>query len=163
MTRQVFPSILAVTITTFLISSLILPVSSKFIGGFVLPHGGISLNPSRFDPPSKWAKEWAWKIHRAAVEVGRHIRTLEPDLIFLSTPHGVADMQRFMFYLNPLANGSAETDNCKCPPCCYDVSVNIDASLSLALATNLSARGLNVSALSFFGPPATASEPTVLK
>jgi hypothetical protein len=138
-------------------------INSKFIGGFVLPHGGIALNPSRFDSPSKWAKEWAWKIHRSAVEVGRHIRALEPDLIFISTPHGVSDLQRFTFYVNPLANGTAETDNCKCPPCCYDVSVNMDAALALALATNLSAKGLNVSGLSFFGPPGDGYEPTVLK
>lgn len=137
--------------------------SAKLLGAFVLPHGGIALNPSRFESSSKFAREWAWKIHRSAVEVGRHIRSLEPDIIFLSTPHGVSDLTKFTFYVNPLANGTAETDNCKCPPCCYDVSVKIDVDLTLNLANNLSSKGLNVSGLSFFGPPGGGYEPVVLK
>ena len=29
------------------------------------------------------------------------IAELKPDLVLLSTPHGVADLSQFMFYLNP--------------------------------------------------------------
>lgn len=81
---------------------------AKIIGAFVLPHGGIALNPSRFETTSKVKKQEAWQIHRAAVEVGRHIQDLKPDLIFLSTPHGVADLNKFVFYLSGRGNGSAE-------------------------------------------------------
>ncbi len=133
------------------------------MGAFILPHGGIALNPSRFDTISKWAKQWAWKIHKSAVEVGQYIRNLEPDVILLSTPHGVADLKQFMFYMNARGNGTAETDNCKCPPCCYDVDVKMDANLTKTLVGNLSQHGYNVSGLSFFGPVGSAFEPTILK
>lgn len=73
---------------------------SAVVGAFVFPHGGIALNPSRFDTPDKFAKQAAWQIHRSAVEVGRHIQQLRPDLIFLVTPHGIADLRQFMFYLS---------------------------------------------------------------
>ena len=29
------------------------------------------------------------------------IAELGPDLVLLSTPHGIADLSQFMFYLNP--------------------------------------------------------------
>lgn len=135
----------------------------RMLGAFVLPHGGIALNPSRFDSISKWAKQWAWKIHKSAVEVGQYIRKLEPDIILLSTPHGVSDLKQFMFYMNNRANGSAQTDNCVCPPCCYDIDVKMDSKLTKNLVANLSEQGYNISGLSFFGPPGQGYEPTVLK
>ena len=90
------------------------------------------------------------------------IAELGPDLVLLSTPHGVADLSQFMFYLNPevltdtVSNshalplpspspslpslqgfGWADTDNCVCPPCCYNVSVAMDANKSLELVHKL--------------------------
>ena len=63
-------------------------------------------------------------------------------MILLSTPHGVADLRNFQFYLNPRGYGWADTDNCDCPPCCYNVSADIDGPLSLRIIESLlQARG----------------------
>ena len=40
-------------------------------------------------------------MHGACQEVGMTIAELKPNLVLLSTPHGVADLSQFMFYLNP--------------------------------------------------------------
>uniref|UniRef100_A0A915HQK6 Extradiol ring-cleavage dioxygenase class III enzyme subunit B domain-containing protein n=1 Tax=Romanomermis culicivorax TaxID=13658 RepID=A0A915HQK6_ROMCU len=126
-------------------------VGAKVYGSFVLPHGGVALNPSGFHTTDMRAKQKAWKINQASVDVGRYIRRLEPDLIVLSTPHGVADAKNFAFYMAPNANGSAETDNCDCPPCCYSASVPIDAFFTQEVLNNLTAKRLNVTGISFFG------------
>jgi hypothetical protein len=34
----------------------------KIIGAFVLPHGGIALNPSQFNTTSAWSKQYAWAV-----------------------------------------------------------------------------------------------------
>lgn len=129
------------------------------VGAFVLPHGGIALTPDHFNMSDKRRIAEAHKIQNAALEVAKIIREqLKPDLILLSTPHGVADLQRFIFYLNTNGNGSADTDNCQCPECCHSISVKMDVKLALKLVERLQKRGLNVSALSFMGPPDETNE-----
>ena len=82
------------------------------VGAFVLPHGGIALTPDHFNMSDKRRISEAHKIQNAALEVAKIIREqLKPDLILLSTPHGVADLQRFIFYLNTNGNGSADVSS----------------------------------------------------
>lgn len=82
------------------------------VGAFVLPHGGIALTPDHFNMSDKRRIAEAHKIQNAALEVAKIIREqLKPDLILLSTPHGVADLQRFIFYLNTNGNGSADVSS----------------------------------------------------
>lgn len=71
----------------------------------VLPLGGIALDPNYFHTDSKDAKTQAWALHRAAQTVGAAVRELNPDLIVLSTPHGIADLNQFVFYLNEKGTG----------------------------------------------------------
>ncbi|XP_078618269.1 uncharacterized protein LOC144885921 isoform X2 [Branchiostoma floridae x Branchiostoma japonicum] len=138
-------------------------VEGKVVGAFVLPHGGIALDPARFNTTNQTALEQAWQIHNAARKVGHQINRLSPDLLFLSTPHGVADLTNFLFYLNPEAYGSADTDNCVCPPCCYNVSVDINSEMSETLVEKLKREGVMISGLSAFGPPGGADEPFPLR
>uniref|UniRef100_A0A183J5X7 UDG domain-containing protein n=1 Tax=Soboliphyme baturini TaxID=241478 RepID=A0A183J5X7_9BILA len=84
------------------------------------------------------------------LQVGQQIASLKPEIIFEVTSHGVSDLRRFLFYLNSFANGSAETDYCSCTPCCYDISMPMDAQLSHRLSQELIMDGLNVSAVMFF-------------
>lgn len=58
-------------------------------------------------------------------------------MILLSTPHGIADLNNFLFYLNPNGFGWADTDNCGCPPGCYNVSAIIDGPQSLQIVDTL--------------------------
>lgn len=102
----------------------------------MLPHGGIALNPSHFVSNSTLAREQAWRVHRASVDVGKRVRALAPDVILVSTPHGVADEHNFVFYTNARANGTAETDNCQCPPCCYDVQVRAHVCAGMHLCAS---------------------------
>ncbi|CAH1796075.1 unnamed protein product [Owenia fusiformis] len=95
-------------------------------------------------------------------KVGMEISRLNPDLIFISTPHGVSDLNNFVFYLNTNAEGRADTDNCDCPPCCYNVSVKINTNLSMGLAESLG-RHMRVSGLTANGSPGTATSPFPLR
>ena len=95
--------------------------------------------------------EEAWQLHTACLTVGEQIQQLKPDLILLSTPHGVADVKNFLFYLNDAASGSADTDNCDCPPCCYNITVALDNNTAISIEEQLRGEGLNVSGLTAFG------------
>ena len=64
--------------------------------------GGIALDPTHFKTDNVTAKEEADLLHRACVDVGVWVGTLQPDLIVLSTPHGIADLNNFAFYLNSM-------------------------------------------------------------
>ena len=65
---------------------------AKIVGAFVMPHGGIALDPNFFTNGSNATTlEEAWKLHDACVQVGKHVRQMAPDMIVLSTPHGIAD------------------------------------------------------------------------
>ncbi|BFZ00578.1 hypothetical protein BsWGS_03620 [Bradybaena similaris] len=136
--------------------------ASKILANFVMPHGGIALDPTHFNTTSPAALEQAWEIHRASKQVGEEIAALKPDLIVLSTPHGVSDLRNFLLYLNPLASGIADTDNCHCPPCCYNVSVSVDTEMSQSIVEALGYEK-NVSGLSAFGPPSRSSAPFPLR
>ena len=70
-----------------------------------------------------------YKVHDACVAVGQEIAALRPDVILLSTPHGVTDLERFMLYLGPTAEGRSDA-YCLCPPCCDTVSVTLDGDVS---------------------------------
>ncbi|XP_005112956.1 protein TTE1956 [Aplysia californica] len=142
-------------------ASALMYCRADIIANFVMPHGGIALDPSHFNSTNSTAVKQAWELHRACVEVGDEIASLQPDLIVLSTPHGIADLKNFIFYLNPVASGYADTDNCNCPPCCYNVTVNVDVEMTEELVTGLGYR--NVSGLSGYGPPGGSSEPFPLR
>lgn len=125
---------------------------SRIISAYVMPHGGIALDPSHFNTTNSTAKTEAWEIHRACVEVGKEIASLRPDVIFLSTPHGIADYNNFVLYLNRRGVGFADTDNCACPPCCYSINVTLASEIATRIRDEFSALS-NVSGLSSFGPP----------
>lgn len=62
-----------------------------------------------------------------------------------------------------LFSGPADTDNCACPPCCYNVSVTLDYRTSQDVLQVLKGCGLNVTGLSAYGPPGKDNEPFPLR
>ena len=136
---------------------------AEIVGAFVLPHGGIALDPTYFNTTNQTRIKQAWAIHDAAVSVGESITDLNPDLILLSTPHGIADLNNFVFYLNPRGFGFSDTDNCHCPPCCYNISIDMDSETASRLASELQRKNVSVSGLSAFGPPGGAIDDFPLK
>ncbi|XP_077988566.1 protein TTE1956-like [Glandiceps talaboti] len=128
--------------------------NARVTGCYVLPHGGIALDPTYFNTTNSTSKEEAWTLHHAAKQLGHKIRKQSPDIIFLSTPHGIADLKDFVLFLNSEGYGIADTDNCACPPCCYNISVPLDSDVSQDIVHELRVQHkLNVSGLTGFGAP----------
>ncbi|KAL5004934.1 hypothetical protein ScPMuIL_018390 [Solemya velum] len=71
-------------------------------------------------------------------------------------------MKNFVFYLNSRGDGYADTDNCKCPPCCYQVETEMASDIATELAKQFG-YSLNVSGLSGYGQPGNSGEPFPLK
>lgn len=65
----------------------------------VLPHGALVLQPE--DTISQ-------KLQEGMIKVAEELEKLKPDLIFLSTPHGLMLQDHFAFYHAQKAKGTAE-------------------------------------------------------
>lgn len=103
-----------------LLLSFSVPVHGEVVGAVVMPHGeysnsrsslifvshththkgGIALDPSHFNATNQTVIAEAWSLHNACVDVGTFVQNLAPDILLLSTPHGIADLTHFSFYLN---------------------------------------------------------------
>eukprot|EP00877_Chromochloris_zofingiensis_P007672 jgi/Chrzof1/3158/Cz12g14010.t1 len=153
----------ALVIVSLLCLCWVSPVNAKVVGAFVLPHGGIALDPEHFDSNCSAAKAKAREIHKAAITLGQNIASLDPSVIILITPHGIADNNNIMLYTNPSAYGQADTDNCKCPPCCYNATISINTAAAQLLTSHMQLHSQNVSSLSAYGPSGTAQEPFPLR
>jgi len=75
------------------------------VGGFVFPHGAITLDPDtrNFDgiPAVKpTSKAECIKLHEAMKANADSLVDLRPDLIILSTPHGLKLQNDFLFLGN---------------------------------------------------------------
>jgi aromatic ring-opening dioxygenase LigB subunit len=73
------------------------------ISSYILPHGALSLNPSKY-PEMKDLTS----LHKSCVKISEDIYSLKPDVIVLTTPHGINLTKSFGVYLNSNAEGSAE-------------------------------------------------------
>ncbi|PFX30234.1 uncharacterized protein LOC111323834 [Stylophora pistillata] len=154
----------SVLIVVFILKSFhVIQADGVLVGAFVMPHGGIALDPRYFNTTNATAKAQAWLVHDASKEVGKQIEDLKPDTIVLSTPHGIAAPEDFIFYLSPRGFGYSDTDNCACPPCCYNLSVVMDTKGSETLVRMLKEENENVSYLSAFGPPGNEDVPFPLR
>ncbi|MFX0096695.1 MAG: hypothetical protein ACFE7E_02935 [Candidatus Hodarchaeota archaeon] len=76
------------------------------VGAFILPHGSIILDPEKKNIPKETIR-----LHEAMIKISNTVAGLEPNLIFLTTPHGIALTHDFGIYLNEGGSGSAEWDN----------------------------------------------------
>ncbi|MEA2071609.1 MAG: hypothetical protein U9O98_10010 [Asgard group archaeon] len=73
------------------------------VGAFILPHGSIILDPNKENISEK-----AQELHNKMLKTAETIKSLEPSLIFLTTPHSIALSNDFGIYLNKSGEGSAE-------------------------------------------------------
>eukprot|EP01083_Nonionella_stella_P311548 1111259_1 len=81
---------------------LLLDVSQcVIIGAAVLPHGDFAYDPSLIDN-----KNGSLELHKACGAVGDWIMNeMKPDLIFITTPHGLALDTDFLIYQNAQESG----------------------------------------------------------
>jgi len=76
--------------------------TATIIGAAVIPHGDFALDPSLVN-----YEGGSVELHRTSLEVGKWITDLQPDIVFLTTPHGIADSKNFLLYANTVGSGSA--------------------------------------------------------
>lgn len=132
--------------------------AAAVIGAFVMPHGGIALDPSYFNTSSAEALKLANELHNACQKLGMEFADLQPEVVFLSTPHGIAHQHDYAVYQNTRAAGAADTDNCQCPPCCYKAAVDIDVNTVAGYLANFTDTNLPVSGLVSFGEPGQSTQ-----
>eukprot|EP01084_Bolivina_argentea_P257591 434028_1 len=72
------------------------------VGAFLFPHGALILDP---DPNTETKSH---QLHKAMKKSAETIKTLKPDLILLTSPHGILLSNSYSIYLNKYAKGSAE-------------------------------------------------------
>ncbi|XP_060607670.1 protein CA_C1420-like [Ruditapes philippinarum] len=125
--------------------------NGKVVGGFVLPHGGVALDPRNFNTKNQTERNEAKTLHEACLKVGRDVRNINPDVIFLSTPHGLSDYRNFLLYSNDVGSGYGDVDDCLILPCRYNLSVQLEAQIASAIFQRFGYER-NVSLLSAFGP-----------
>ena len=100
-----------------------------FLGAFFLPHGAMILDPNKENLPSS-----AKNLHEAMKQVTSQIEALNPDLIFLSTPHGLNLSKSFGLYANNKAQGNSEWNEMWKE---FSVLVNLDIDVSASLCNEL--------------------------
>ncbi|MFW9991518.1 MAG: hypothetical protein ACFFD4_05625 [Candidatus Odinarchaeota archaeon] len=114
------------------------------VDAFILPHGSLVLNPSREDIK---------KLHNAMLEVASEIKNAEPDLIFLTTPHGISLNNDFGIYRNVAGSGSAEWEGEYEE---FSVSVEFDQEVASSLLNYFNERNVNASGVTCFTTSANA-------
>jgi aromatic ring-opening dioxygenase LigB subunit len=118
------------------------------IGAFVVPHGSMIL-----DAREKNISKNAIALHDAMVRISNTIASLKPDLIFLTSPHGIALSHNFGIYLNAGGSGSAEWEDQYKE---YKVRVKFDQKQAHRLLGFLDESGDSVSGISAFTTGADA-------
>ena len=79
--------------------------TGELIASVVLPHGDFALDPTLL-PAGSTERDAADEVSAAAHEAGRWLSTIiKPDLVILSTPHGMELTNDFAFYLGTKASG----------------------------------------------------------
>ena len=87
--------------------TIITTTHAELVACVVLPHGDFAFDPKLL-PFGSRAREAANKVSVAAHRVGHWLNsTIQPDIIILSTPHGMELTYDFAFYLGSFASGYA--------------------------------------------------------
>lgn len=116
------------------------------LGAAVIPHGDFAYDPTLV--PGSGA------LHSASLEVGRFVaEDLTPDVVFITTPHGLELSSQFLIYENSVDSGSAPiggdvphgSAKYKVP-----LTVNTDVALASQLREQLTSAGLPVSGIRAF-------------
>ena len=130
----------------------------RVVGAAVIPHGDFCYDPSLVN-----RQNGSQQLHDAAVRVGASIDALRPELVLLTTPHGMALERDFAVYENSNASGFAsigqDLHNASFPQYKVELSRRGAPEHAGPLARALQAGGANVSGLLTFAD----SEPAALR
>lgn len=117
------------------------------VGSFILPHGSLIFEPEKIESKDKQIA--AGNLYNAMVKCSKKISELNPDIIFLTTPHSISLDENFGIYLNTKASGSAEWDGNYSN---YKVEIDIDHKISNELLNQLKKNKCNISGITCFSP-----------
>ncbi len=95
---------------------------------FIVPHGALILDAL----PSH--KDGRYELHQAMIQVANNIAILNPDVILVTSPHGISLSNNFGIYINKSAQGTAEWEGEYQK---YQIQVDIDLEFTEELHTYL--------------------------
>lgn len=139
---------------------LVNTTGASVIGAFVLPHGGVLLEPSTLQNAS--ARAEAHRLRVAMKQVGRQVSQLKPDVIFLSSPHTFTSTEDYLVMLQPNASGSMSDDGDTCHMC-YSASAPMASDMAQRLVGHLRQSFRDVSGLGAWGAPGESAYPFPLR
>ncbi len=116
------------------------------VGAFILPHGSMILDPKKKGLP-KEAKD----LHNAMIDAAKAIDKLKPNIIFMTSPHGISLSNDFGICLNKGARASAEWENDYKD---YVVNIEIDQEISNELLEYLLEKETAVTGIAAYTPSA---------
>jgi hypothetical protein len=79
-------------------------VRGLVVGAVLVPHGAVILDPRNAPHVTAEGAAAAARLREAALQAGQFVQELEPELLLLVTPHGLAVREHFLLY----------DCNCKC-------------------------------------------------
>ncbi|MBD3192867.1 MAG: hypothetical protein GF308_19665 [Candidatus Heimdallarchaeota archaeon] len=112
------------------------------VGAFILPHGSMILDPEKEDIPKE-----AISLHHEMTKIAQEIDELNPDIIFLTTPHSIALSNDYALYLNQGGWGTAEWQGEYKD---FVVQILFDQNLTNELLANLYEKQRAISGLACF-------------
>jgi aromatic ring-opening dioxygenase LigB subunit len=129
-------SISVFLLTTIYVLLTIQQINAELAGAILLPHGDFAYDPTLF-PLNTTERDVSNKIALAARRVGRWLVQVEkPDIILLSTPHGIKLDNDFGIYMSEKGHGYAtiggDIHNNSTSNKLYNVSLGIDMDLDLS-------------------------------
>ena len=133
-------------------------VEGVVVGASVIPHGDFA-----YDPSLVHNANGSLEVHRASLEAGAFIASLAPDIVLVSSPHGVELSADFAFYANSLGDGFAsiggDLHNKTFPTYKVPLNVTLAGELASELVDELRAQGTHASAIRSFAD----SEPQAIR
>lgn len=108
---------------------------------FIVPHGSMVLDPSIGADVST--------LHAAMEQFGEKVQKLQPDIVFLTTPHSIALDYEFGIYRNSKARGTAGWEGQ------YDefsAEIDLDTEFSDQLINQLTKQEAAVKGITCFSP-----------
>jgi aromatic ring-opening dioxygenase LigB subunit len=128
-----------------------------YIGSLILPHGAITLDPTNCNPKlTKQENTSCEQLNQSIQLASKKLKEMNPDIIILSTPHGISLENDFGIYMNQKAKGNAEWLGEYSQ---FEVSVTLESEVANQLKQYLKDRECNVQGISSF----TVSEPAILR
>ena len=128
--------------------------NAKLVAAAVLPHGDFAFDPSLLAKLNPASQKLSEALHAGSVEAGRLLTLAQPDVVILSTPHGLQASWDLAVYQNAKLDGKAAVgrdleESYGRPYPTYDVSLSArtDTQLAQQIHDGLDAAHRNVTLL----------------